>query len=452
MYRPGSIVVVLEKMNGLYTQTPILSKMSIQLSASVLSSNPGPRVLAVKIFPNPIDASLPSKHLALLLDVSGSMEGTRIQAVKRTIHLLIDSLRLGDRLSLIPYSSRSTVAVDAVVMGEDRSALHRAVESLVASGGTNLESAILACKELLGRTTVDSVFLLTDGHINEGLTTSAGLLRILGANVPPLHTLGFGSDYNVRTLKNLSVSTRGSHTFADVAELIPKIVGDIVGGLTSEVATKGTLVLPTGWRCLEMGYEEGDESYTVGTLIAEKPQWVVLEAPADAVVPTHLTYSHTTPSGHIDTRTFPVDASISDIEVCEQWNRTRVARVLEEVVDHIERRFYDGAKRALDNLYVYLHSSLAKDTPFVIRLLAQVDEMRSEVDRPRHGHDSVLTSRMVSNQVALGVQRGIVSRIDSAVEEEEVGVRVYESFSSPAQRVASGRMEYAYSQQVEDPR
>jgi secreted protein with Ig-like and vWFA domain len=150
-------------------------------------------------------------------------------------------------------------------LGEDRSAVHAAVSNLVADGGTNLENGILLLKDLLQESQVDSVFLLTDGHINEGLHSGNALLRILGSrstnvDLPPLHTLGFGSDYNIKTLQTLSIATRGSHTYADAAERIPDIIGDIVGGLASEVGRNGTLHIPTGWRCLELGSLEGATS------------------------------------------------------------------------------------------------------------------------------------------------------------------------------------------------
>jgi hypothetical protein len=60
--------------------------------------------------------------------------------------------------------------------------------------------------------------------------------------------------------------------------------------------------------------------------------------------------------------------------------------------------------------------------------------------------------RMASNQVALGVQRGIVSRIQSSqAEEDPIQGRpltgLYDTFSSPAQRAVTATMSSHYSQQ-----
>ena len=126
--------------------------LSFNLSASLLNvaSIDGleKSVLAIKILPDAIDMSSRSaKHLALLLDVSGSMEGERIIAVKRTIHLLIDALPIGDKLTIISYASESSITVETVLV-EDRSDIHRSIDNLYADGGTNLENAVLILKDL----------------------------------------------------------------------------------------------------------------------------------------------------------------------------------------------------------------------------------------------------------------------------------------------------------------
>ena len=434
--------------------------MSINLSSSLLkpivSLLPGEKpILAVRVFPNAMDTSLPrvAKHLALGIDTSGSMEGDRMEAVKRTLHLLIDALPAGDKISVIRYSSESSFVLESKVLEIDRAPIHDAISALVAAGGTNLESAMWQLKDLLTRSHVDSVFVLTDGHINEGIKAGNGLLRILGQDIPPLNTLGFGADYNVMTLKTLSVATRGSHTFADAAELIPAIIGDIVGGLASEVGNKAVLELPAGWRCLELGTEDGATSYSIGTLIAEKDQWVVLEGPADITdMPTQLTFSFNESNASKKEMKIQVDTSIPFLEVSEQYCRTLVANTYGVVTELMERVRMEEAKIKLDDLSATLKASLAKDRPFVIRLLAQVDEMLEEFRRPGGMRNANVAPRMASNQVALGVQRGIVSRIQSSqVEEDPTQSRaltgVYDTFSSPAQRAATATMSSHYSQQ-----
>ena len=414
---------------------------TMNLSATFLSTDKAR--IAVKIVPLPLSARTP-KHLAFLTDTSGSMEGDRMESVKRTLHLLVDALPVDDVFSLIRYSSESTVPLNSVKITEDRTALHTKIDALYADNGTNLESAVLQLKTLEN---VDSVFLLTDGHINEGITAASGLLRILGPFPPPLNTLGYGADYNTRTLKKLSLNTRGSHTYADAAELIPAIIGDIVGGLAAEVGKNGCLEIPAGWRCLEQGYTEGDTTYNVGSLVAEKVHWVVLEAPADTPEPSSLAFTWQTDKAI--TVHFFLDDEIQNVEIMEQYNRCRVAQVFGEATEMLEVRDREAAKKMLQALQTELTTSVAKDRPFVIRLLAQVDEMLEEFSNAYLNPD--LVPRMNSNMVALGVQRGIVSRLQS-MQPGDVTSRamtgVLDSFSSPSQRLASAGMSNKYSQQT----
>jgi Mg-chelatase subunit ChlD len=115
-------------------------------------------------------------HLALVLDTSGSMEGQRMTALSRTLHLLIDELYRHDRLTIVEYNNMARIlAVDIVVSNEGRTQLHTIVNGLVADGGTNLEAAFGELYRIVQNpavTPIDSVFILTDGHINNGMTNS----------------------------------------------------------------------------------------------------------------------------------------------------------------------------------------------------------------------------------------------------------------------------------------
>jgi hypothetical protein len=111
------------------------------------------------------------------------------------------------------------------------------------------------------------------------------------------------------------------------------------------------------------------------------------------------------------------------------------------ITDLIEKGKRADAKVALHALSAFLASSLANRRPFVIRLQAQVDEMMEELQQPTfHLHASV-APRMASNMVALGVQRGVVSRIHTEDPQEST----YDSFRSPTQRSTSANMTAHYS-------
>lgn len=456
-------------------------------------------LLAVRIVPSAGTDGTTRRpfHLALLIDVSGSMDGERIAAVRTTLQLLVEALHDDDILTLISYqSSASIVAQGAIVTETSRSGLVTAVNNLAANGGTNLESAILslhrithpnatlACEGVVPPAPVDAVFLLTDGFINQGLTSPSALLSLLMAAVPagtPVHTLGYGADHNARMLRDMSMRTRASYTYADASELLPSIVGDILAGLATEVGRCGHLeITGDGWRCLELGAT--DTGYDVGTLIDGKEQWIVLEGPVGVSAPPSLMFSwKTTVTAPLSNTVITVDPdSMTTVLVAEQVARVRVAAALSAATDALEAGSVAPAVAALEALRAELQASTAAETLFVIQLLAQVEEMletlrRATTHRTHGGVAGVvggsapnlapMVSRMASNTVALTCQRGYVSMMSSQAPEAEepyepatpaaatgggcatpvASTRTY-SFASPTQRTMTHDMRHRYTQ------
>lgn len=446
-------------------------------------------LVAVKINPTApaaVNTSRRPYHLALLLDVSGSMDGDRIQALRRTLHLLVDALCEADVLTLITYNSAASIRANCVaITPESRTTLHTTINNLIADGGTNMEAAIGALLVLAAdpaKPNVDAVFILTDGHINAGMTSSAGLLRLLQIQMNqgvPINTLGYGADHNSRLLRDMAMRSHGTYTFADAGEVLPAIIGDIMGGLESEIGRQAKLTIPPGWTSLELQTLVNNE-YCIGTLIADKPQWIVLEGEMGETHMPPLILTWMDGERNVVTVRATIDTSIPMLEVVEQRERCRVAAVFAAVTEDLEAYRYDEARAKLNALKLELDASPAKDTIFVIRLQAQVEDMiqslRAEVTSPaastptRRGagvfwpvHEpgpapsiAPVISRLASNTTVLVNQRGIMSSagstavtstITSVIDMPERHPILHTAlFSSPSQRSASNRMTFAYTQ------
>lgn len=412
-----------------------------------------------------------SYHLGLLIDVSGSMEGPRIDAVKVALKLLIEALPEGYILTLINYESAAHVIARATrVDASTRPTLLAAADSLRADGGTNLEAALVALRDAVaGSAPIDAAFVLTDGHINQGLTAAVGLTRLLTAAVPagtPVYTLGFGADHNARMLRDMALRTRGSYTYADAAELIPATIADILSGLATEVGRRSRLLIPDGWKCLEITAEEGATEFSAGALIAGKDQWIVLEGPPGPLaVPQTLTFIWNDSAGGEHTEFCASHNDFDCLEVAEQHARCRVATVQTRVQELLESANIADARSALAAIASELDASPAKDRTFVISLRAQIDEAldalasfhaapimpgfgRAPALRGGGGMPSLapVMSRMASNTAALGAQRGFMSHINSTP--MPAGGRpsgITHTFSSPAQQRATTSMRDEYT-------
>jgi len=401
-------------------------------------------ILTVKIVPSAVAGlALLPYHIALLLDTSGSMEGAPLAAVVRTLHLLIDAIGDGNILTIIQYSSEGRIVANATLICADaRLRLHTLVDTLKAEGGTNMESAI----EQLGDVStaappINSVFLMTDGHINIGITNATGLIRMMTARVAagtPVNTLGFGTSHNASMLRDMAVKNRGSYTYADAVELIPAIIGDILGGLVNQVGRNATLTAAAGGTCLELGTLRASPSvYTIGSLVADKPQWALFSGQC-----LPLTFTWTEGGVNCVQTVSTVSGGLDPITVEQQIQRIGMVTTMTEVSRLLDQRRFTDAIAALIDRQGLLNASPAKNTPFVLRLQAQVDEMLDDI-RQRNLDDS-MTTRMASNITALGNQQGFFLSRNTTLRDPD---NVQSPFSTSHQREVS----IAITQQFQDP-
>jgi len=414
--------------------------MPVQVDAAYYASD-----LVVRILPTRgVDTVARTPyHIALLLDTSGSMEGAPLAAVIRTLHLLIDRMEEMDMLTLIQYAGSASLLVECVNMNtRAKTDIHRMVDRLTADGGTNMEEAI----ELLGGVSegspIDAVFLMTDGHVNAGITNATGLLRLLSARVAagtPVNTLGFGTSHNAEMLRDMAVRSCGSYTYADATELIPAIIGDIVGGLIDMVGSNARLAVSPGGYCLELGVDVSrPEVYNVGPLIANKPQWVVFRGPfGPQGGPVQLMWIEDEIQQSCIVGT---NGALDMMEMEEQVQRVHLVRTMTTVSEMIVRRDFDGAINELKGAEHRLEHSPAVGRSFILRLQAQVDEMLDDVRRqqePMVDTDIDMLTRMVSNVTALGTQHGFFLSRNTTAQDPDV---ISSPFSTPHQRQATADM------------
>lgn len=157
-------------------------------------------------FRAPPDATRMPVDMALVLDVSGSMSGLKMQQMKDAAGQLVRGLSGDDRLNLVVFSSSATSVWPGLrAMGSaNRSDAAREIEALLAGGGTNLEAALrsgfagfqgLDASREQGR--LPLFVLLTDGQATEG-NTNRDALRALAkdanAHGADVFAVAFGQD------------------------------------------------------------------------------------------------------------------------------------------------------------------------------------------------------------------------------------------------------------------
>jgi Mg-chelatase subunit ChlD len=231
------------------TQKYVGNKMNINMYES--KKNAGIYAAEIK---TPMSEINDAVHIALLLDVSSSMEGERLDALKNTLKAFLRCLSANDILTIITYSSTATVLCSYTAVGHNEMYWASLIDSLVANGNTNIEAAF----STLARTCQNpphAIILLTDGNVNMGSSSARAILLPLEVNRglygTSIFTLGFGDDHNQIMLRDIALNTQGNYFYCDKAENLPQTFGSILGILRNRSIEKIILDLPNEYEWLE---------------------------------------------------------------------------------------------------------------------------------------------------------------------------------------------------------
>jgi hypothetical protein len=390
-------------------------------------------------------------RLALLLDVSDSMSDGRLAAVVRTLSSARQQWKADDRVTLVTFGDNATLVFNDHQMSEGGvQAFYTAVEALHTDGCTHMSAGLeLVASAVAGRN-YDSLIILTDGMVNRGVMTAAGLQAMaLGIGLPTT-TLGYGANHNRQLLRDLALRSHGSYTFCDSDEILPVIIGQLMAELRTRVAAKAEIaVTGTGsWTCQELGGQ------VMGSIVPDRDYWSVWRTNNPTATNPALLF---TADGQNPVAPViqAVGAESEDgVLVREQSLRARVAAALKEVADTLEQGMPVDTTR-LGELEAEINGSPDefRMRGLVLRLLGELVSVRAElssVRRPPPGGlvrqngvtfgPARLMARLSSETAYLSTQRGVSTVSPHA-----------DMFSSPAVRIASSSARAQYEQNPQSP-
>ncbi|KAJ8759102.1 hypothetical protein K2173_004108 [Erythroxylum novogranatense] len=215
--------------------------------------------------------------LVTVLDISGSMAGTKLALLKRAMGFVIQNLGSNDRLSVIAFSSTARRLFPLRRMTDTgRQEALQAVNSLVANGGTNIAEGLRkgakVMEERREKNPVASIILLSDGQDTYTVSSSDGsqphqnyqLLLPLsihnGENTGfqiPVHAFGFGADHDASSMHSISEISGGTFSFIETEAVMQDAFAQCIGGLLSVVVQE-----------LQVGIECVDPSVCLGSVKA----------------------------------------------------------------------------------------------------------------------------------------------------------------------------------------
>ncbi len=178
-----------------------------------------------------------------VLDVSGSMHGSKLDYLKKACRKLIDHLAPGDFAGIVAYDSYvHEVAPVREVTQEQKEILKKEVAKLRAGSATNLSGGLLKALEWINNTdlpdnTILRVILFTDGQANTGLR-GKNLIKMVSKqkNRATISAFGFGNDCDQEILADVSSKGEGNYAFVDSADAALSAFGKELGGLITTYA------------------------------------------------------------------------------------------------------------------------------------------------------------------------------------------------------------------------
>eukprot|EP00521_Asterionellopsis_glacialis_P008482 CAMPEP_0195280982 /NCGR_PEP_ID=MMETSP0707-20130614/471_1 /TAXON_ID=33640 /ORGANISM="Asterionellopsis glacialis, Strain CCMP134" /LENGTH=502 /DNA_ID=CAMNT_0040339817 /DNA_START=49 /DNA_END=1557 /DNA_ORIENTATION=+ len=365
--------------------------------------------------------------IIVALDVSGSMTGEKLRLCKKTLELLLRFLLPGDRFGLVSFADDAILEFSPTTMTPDRKQVAlKKIKSLHTRGCTNISGAIgLAAQEMFNidePNKVRSIFLLTDGHANRGVSSSKGICDIAKGclvesgkdnGTPPvtMHCFGYGEDHDDSMLQSLSEATQGgTYYFLDDDSNVASAFGDALGGILSVVAQNATLHIKPAPGCTivdvhhEHKLEQKNGTYTVtlGDFYAEEKRDVLFEVTLSPPnqdhgvgeinspipqVSVHLSFMDTIHKSLVDGdsvtcsigRPSGEEVSVPNHYVTVQWIRIKTSEDIQKAdalsaQDNLEaaRVLIQGSKD-----YIQAQPSDVQSDPLVRQILFDLEEVRS---------------------------------------------------------------------------
>jgi hypothetical protein len=358
--------------------------------------------------------------ITVALDVSGSMSGDKLDLCKSTLELLIRELRPCDRFGLVTFADDARLEIPTrKLTSESKKAALEKVKRLVTRGCTNLSGGIsLAIQDLKGVESpneVRSIFVLTDGLPNRGISNAKGIVDLtkgcLGKCSPPISigTFGYGRDHNAKLLGAISQITQGgSYYFVEKDADVASAFGDCLGGILSVVAQNATLTISIRPEAEMLGVtvikvhndgaslgEDGTYKVNLGDFYAEESRDVLFEVTCASASKNNDPIPHAWCTiGYVDVlqkrivnQTSPASAAIArhpgtevsaaNPHVVIQWFRIHAANAMKRA-DVLSRsgqleQARDAIKECRQEI-LQENDVVIQSDPLIIQLLGDLDE------------------------------------------------------------------------------
>lgn len=179
----------------------------------------------------PEDFERPPLNMAIAIDVSGSMSGQSIGAVRDGLLMMADELGPKDDITLVSYASNAQVVYRSTPESDpSRAHLKEEISNLSVGGSTNIYEGLKTAADLVVQQAADDhqnrVILLSDGVATTGITNGDRIVH-LGESYAQqgvgLTTIGVGQEFDLKLMRELSEAGAGNFYFIENLSTVEEV-------------------------------------------------------------------------------------------------------------------------------------------------------------------------------------------------------------------------------------
>ena len=175
-----------------------------------------------------------SMNITFILDTSGSMSGTPIEYLREVCKVIAGQLNDGDVVSMVTWNTAQSTDLDGYeVSGPNDSGLLDAINSISASGGTDLHSGLVRGYQLANKhyssDSLNRVILISDGNANVGITDANLIAQEADDSEGDgiyMVGVGVGNGYNDTLMDEVTDAGKGAYIFIDSKDEAQKMFGN----------------------------------------------------------------------------------------------------------------------------------------------------------------------------------------------------------------------------------
>lgn len=364
--------------------------------------------------------------LSLVIDRSGSMRGSKLQAAKACAADLVSRLDAADEVGVVVYDSEVQTVLPLTPAPQARERIAAVLASFSDGGSTDLHGGWLAgALQVAPRTgpgRLCRVVLLSDGQANHGESDPGRIcdqVRQLAASGVSTTTVGLGEGFNEALMTEMATAGQGSALYGDRAEDLAEAFESEIG-LLSHLAWRDVR-LTTGsatsrWALLNDYPRNAEGQWMLPSVAAGAEAWACFSVPMDSAVRAqarsrqgkafHVTVQALDGSGQ--PRTFKASLPALPVVDAARWlamdadelvqrrlTELRAARLQRRARAAAEDGNWAEAERLLSEV-----ETLAADHPWILQTVQQTRTLVARRDRMRFGKEMLYASRSMSQRLA----------------------------------------------------